>query len=73
MVAVGWGAHTFLLAFSLWQQGFHLATELSGVAWAAMIVNYAVHRKWRNAVFGFIFPPFSVATLLVATLPSRCC
>lgn len=70
LVAVGWGAHTFLLAFSLWQQGFHLATELSGVAWAAMIVNYAVHRKWRNAVFGFIFPPFAVALLLSTTLVS---
>jgi ABC-type uncharacterized transport system permease subunit len=68
LLAMGWGAHTFLLAYSIWGGGFQLATIVSLVAWAALIVNYAVHLRWGNAVFGFIFPPLAAGLLLTTGL-----
>lgn len=68
LLAIGWGLHTFLLAYGVWSDGVALAAMLSAVAWLSMIVNYAVHLKWRNAVFGFILPPFAIAMLLSAAL-----
>ena len=70
LLAIGWGLHTFLLAYGVWSDGVALAAMLSAVAWLSMIVNYAVHLKWRNAVFGFIFPPFAIALLLSVALLS---
>jgi ABC-type uncharacterized transport system permease subunit len=71
LLAMGWGAHTFLLAYGIWGEGVGLVTMVSGVAWAAMIANYVVHLRWRNSVFGFVFPPFAVALLLSTALLSQ--
>jgi ABC-type transport system involved in cytochrome c biogenesis permease subunit len=43
---------------------------LSAAAWLTMVANYAVHLRWRNAVFGFVFPPLAVG-LLLSTLLAR--
>lgn len=68
MMAVGWGAHTFLLASQLWGAGFTISALLDGVAWVSMVVYYGVHLRFRDAPFGFIFVPFSVALLLITIL-----
>ena len=68
LLAMGWGAHTFLLAYGIWGDGVRLNTALSLVAWALLIVNYFVHLRWGNAVFGFIFPPFAAGLLLATAL-----
>jgi ABC-type uncharacterized transport system permease subunit len=67
LLAMGWGAHSFLIAYGIWNEGVGPAAVLSAVAWVTMIVNYAVHLRWRNAVFGFVFPPLA-AGLLLSTL-----
>ena len=68
LIAIGWGAHTIFLASRLWEDAFTLVNLLSGAAWLSIIFYYVVLRKMEGLIFGFIFPPFSVATLLVAAL-----
>ena len=70
MMAVGWGAHTIFLISRLLEQGFSVPNLLSGAAWLSIIVYYLIVRKSRRAVFSFVFPPFSVALLLVSAMDS---
>ena len=70
LLAIGWGAHTIFLGSRLLDEGFWLGNLLSGAAWLSIIAHYVVLRKYRGSIFGFIFPPFAVAALLVAGLVS---
>jgi len=68
LLAMGWGAHSFLIVYGIWIGGIGPATVLSAVSWVTIIANYAVHLRWRNAVFGFVFPPLAVGLLLSTLL-----
>lgn len=70
LIAIGWGAHTIFLASRLFEDAFILPNLLSGVAWLAIILYYVVLGKFAGPVFGFVFPPFAVAALLLAALVS---
>ncbi|MDH4225453.1 MAG: cytochrome c biogenesis protein [Deltaproteobacteria bacterium] len=71
VVAAGWGAHTLFLASHVMDAGLNLATILSGVAWLSIVVYYLVQRRAHNTVFGFIFPPFSIALLIITGVLSH--
>jgi ABC-type uncharacterized transport system permease subunit len=70
LLAIGWGAHTIFLVTRLLEDAFSLVNLLSGLAWLAIIAYYLVLRRFQGSIFGFIFPPFAVAALLVAGLVS---
>lgn len=70
-LAVGWGAHTVVLAYRLWSEGGTLEGTVSAVAWLAMIGYFGIHHRWQNAVLGFVIPPFAVAALLSTMLLSE--
>ncbi|MCZ6533906.1 MAG: cytochrome c biogenesis protein CcsA [SAR324 cluster bacterium] len=70
LMAIGWGAHTIFLASGLFEQVSTLPNLLSGAAWLAIILYYFILGKFEGPVFGFIFPPFAVAALLLAALLS---
>ena len=71
LLAVGWGAHTFLLGVRLAESGISLENLLSGAAWLAIVAYYFLVRRYKGTVFGFVFPPFAVATMLVAALSNE--
>ena len=70
LLAVGWGAHTIFLASQLFDGAAALPNLLSGVAWLAIIIYYVILRRFDGPVFGFVFPPFAIAAMLVAALVS---
>jgi ABC-type uncharacterized transport system permease subunit len=70
LLAVGWGAHTFLLALEVVQTGLNPANLLSGAAWLAVILYYLARRRDDASTFRFIFPPFAIALLLTAAFAS---
>ncbi|MDH4121494.1 MAG: cytochrome c biogenesis protein [Deltaproteobacteria bacterium] len=68
VMAMGWGAHTLFLFLQAQEAGANLALALGVLAWAAIPLNFLAQRRFRNTVFGFIFPPFSISLLLVTGL-----
>jgi len=71
MLALGWGSHTIYLGMRLLEGTLTLSHMLNAVAWVSMVIYHVVHRRYRYSVFGFVFPPFSIALLLTTMLADR--
>ena len=71
VIAVGWESHTILIALAIWYAAFDVSTNLIILAWLAIILNYFVYGKGENIVIRFIFPPFSIAMLIIAAFVSK--
>ncbi|HUJ76987.1 MAG TPA: hypothetical protein VL359_19130, partial [bacterium] len=71
VLAVGWGAHSFLLGAALLGRTWQLATLLSGAAWWALVAYFLIGRRWRLGALRFILPPLAVALLLAAIYAGR--
>lgn len=70
LLAVGWGAHTIFLGSQLIDNAAALPNLLSGLAWVAIVIYYVILRRYEGPVFGFVFPPFAIAAMLVGALVS---
>jgi len=68
VLAVGWGAHTFLLAAAFLRDGLRLGVLLSAVGWITMIVYYAVWRSGRLRPLSLVLLPLAIALLLSSIL-----
>jgi ABC-type uncharacterized transport system permease subunit len=66
LLAIGWGAHSLLLAVGLVQFHLSLTSLLNAAAWLAIILYYMARRRGGHALFRFIFPPFAIALMLTA-------
>lgn len=66
MLAVGWGTHTVLLVYLVFDGPPEVATLLVGTGWLAMIFYYFVLNKLKGHVIHFVFPPFAMALLITA-------
>src|SRR5262245_37096651 len=71
VLAIGWGAHTLLLAVDLVQYRLSLPNLLSVAAWLAMILYYLARRRPGQALLRFVFPPFAVALMLTAAFVAQ--
>jgi ABC-type uncharacterized transport system permease subunit len=71
VLAVGWGAHTFLLAASLMRAGPSLAALLNGTGWITMIGYYGVWRSGRLRPLGQVLLPLAIALLLSSILTAE--
>lgn len=70
LLAVGWGAHTIFLGSQLLENAAALPNLLTGLAWVAIVAYYIILRRYEGPVFGFVFPPFAIAAMLVGALVS---
>lgn len=66
LLAIGWGAHTLLLAYLLREWELQVSTMLNMASWAAMIFYYIVLLRMRSTVIRLVFPPLAVALLITA-------
>ncbi|MBI3993587.1 MAG: cytochrome c biogenesis protein CcsA, partial [Candidatus Lambdaproteobacteria bacterium] len=71
LLAVGWGAHTLILASQVFGAGSPTPPYLSVAAWLALVLFFVAQRRHKNTVFGFILPPFAIALLLLWEITVR--
>jgi ABC-type uncharacterized transport system permease subunit len=71
LLAMGWGTHTLLLGVDLVQYRLSLPNLLSAAAWLSMVLYYLARRREGQAVFRFVFPPFSIALMLTAAFAAQ--
>ena len=71
LLAVGWGAHTLILASQVFGAGAPTTPYLSAAAWLALVLFFVAQRRHKNTVFGFILPPFAIALLLLWEITVR--
>lgn len=70
LLAVGWGAHTLLVAALVVEAGIDLVVLLIAAAWLAIGLYYAAMQRRASAVFALILPPFAIALLITAFFTS---
>lgn len=66
LLAVGWGAHTILLAALVWNAPVRVDLLLNMASWLSMVLYYLALQRVGGSVLRLVFPPLALALLITA-------